>query len=563
MSRFFRLSVRAKVVAAFALVALTAAGLGAFAIRQLANVDASAAELRDVWLPAIGRLGTTGKLVEQIRLVEASHIIASRPEDKTRLDGLFDEGNKELDETWAAYAASVKTPEEKAFVEAFERDLAAHRTEGRALLATSWTDDMAAARKQFVGNVRKLFFGLRKRVETALAGHIEGGRAAAERGASVFASARVLILGAIGLALVLCLAAGWFVVTGLLRPVARMTATMQKLAAGDLGVEIEGADRHDEIGRMAAALQVFKDNLVRVAALESEQKAAEARTASEREATRERLACEFETAVGAIVSGVSSAAKELEETAASLTRTAETTQSLASTVAASSAQASDNVQSVASATGQLTASVSEIGRQVQESARIADEAVKQAEKTDGRINALSQAAGRIGDVVELITAIAEQTNLLALNATIEAARAGEAGRGFAVVAQEVKALAGQTAKATGEIATQISGMQAATGESVAAIKEIGGTIGRVAEIVGSIAAAVEEQGAATAEIARNVQEASHGTTEVASTITEVDQGAGETGEASSRVLSSARALAGESDRLAEEVAKFLRTVRAA
>ena len=212
---------------------------------------------------------------------------------------------------------------------------------------------------------------------------------------------------------------------------------------------------------------------------------------------------------------------------------------------------------------EMTGSVGEISRQVQESSLIADEAVDQAHKTDVRINELSQAASRIGDVVKLITAIAEQTNLLALNATIEAARAGEAGKGFAVVAQEVKALAAQTAKATGEIGTQIAGMQTATQDSVSAIKEIGGTINRISHIAATIAAAVEEQGAATQEIARNVQEAARGTTQVAEHIVDVNRGAGETGSASSQVLASAQSLASESNHLKLEVRKFLDTVRAA
>jgi methyl-accepting chemotaxis protein len=211
----------------------------------------------------------------------------------------------------------------------------------------------------------------------------------------------------------------------------------------------------------------------------------------------------------------------------------------------------------------MTGSVSEISRQVQESSKIAGEAVIQTEKTDARITELSGAAGRIGDVVKLITAIAEQTNLLALNATIEAARAGEAGRGFAVVASEVKQLATQTAKATEEIGTQITSMQAATRESVTAIKEISGTIGRMSEIAGIIAAAVEEQGAATQEIARNVQQAARGTAQVATNITDVSRGAGETGMASSDVLASAQALSRESGVLKSEVEKFVQTVRAA
>ncbi|NVO14111.1 MAG: methyl-accepting chemotaxis protein [Rhodoplanes sp.] len=350
---------------------------------------------------------------------------------------------------------------------------------------------------------------------------------------------------------------------GIAGPIRRITGVLMELAGGNRSVAIPYVERRDEVGDNARAAQAFKDNLERIAQVEADRRDADERAGTERKATMQRLAGEFERAVGHIVETVSSASTELEGAAGTLTRTAETTRELSTAVAAASGQASSNVQSVASAADQMTSSVHEISRQVQESSRIAGEAVRQAEKTDTRIAELSQAAQRIGDVVKLITAIAEQTNLLALNATIEAARAGDAGKGFAVVAQEVKALAAQTAKATGDIASQITGMQAATHESVVAIKEIGGTIGRIAEIASSIAAAMEEQGAATAEIARNVQQASHGTAEVAKNIVDVEHGAGETGSASAQVLSAAQSLSGESGRLKVEVARFVETVRAA
>jgi methyl-accepting chemotaxis protein len=232
-------------------------------------------------------------------------------------------------------------------------------------------------------------------------------------------------------------------------------------------------------------------------------------------------------------------------------------------VAAASEEASTNVQSVASATEQMASSVNEISRQVQTSASIANEAVAQARKTNDRVGELAKAASRIGDVVELINTIAGQTNLLALNATIEAARAGEAGRGFAVVAAEVKALAEQTAKATGDISQQINGIQSATQESVGAIEEIGDIIGRMSEIASTIAAAVEQQGAATQEISRNVQQAAQGTQQVSSNITDVQRGSAETGSASSQVLSAAQSLSRDSNRLKLEVGRFLSTVRAA
>ncbi|WP_146618725.1 methyl-accepting chemotaxis protein [Rhodoplanes elegans] len=445
-------------------------------------------------------------------------------------------------------------------------------------LATETTQTMHAYAQAFEAVVKetaeldallnRTFVELADRINTALGAYSQAQRAGLAQIQSethqVVAQANVLMIGLGIAAVVLGLGLAVVIGRGITRPLVGLVAAMKRLGEGDFSVVLPGLGRGDEVGAMAAAVEAFKVKAAERARRETEERAEQDRRASaERKAEMVRLADGFERAVGGIVDTVSAAATELEAAAGTLTRTAETTQHLSATVAAASEQASTNVQSVASATNEMAASVNEISRQVQESTRITGEAVREAQETDAQIGHLSIAAGRIGDVVKLITAIAEQTNLLALNATIEAARAGEAGKGFAVVAQEVKALAAQTAKATGEISSQIAGMQSATQASVVAIKAIGGTIARVSEISATIAAAVEEQGAATSEIARNVQQAAAGTTEVASNITEVNRGAGETGSASSQVLSSAQSLAGESNRLKLEVDRFLANVRSA
>jgi methyl-accepting chemotaxis protein len=373
---------------------------------------------------------------------------------------------------------------------------------------------------------------------------------------SILTLAVVATLAAIGAALAL----GIF---GISRPMGALVALLQRMAKGET-VEMTAIGRGDEIGDTARAVDAVKQMLAEKAREEAEAKVKQDQmVAQQRKADMIRLADSFERAVGEIIQTVSSASTQLEASASTLTSTAVRSQELSTLVASASEEASTNVNSVASATEELSSSVNEISRQVQDSARMASDAVSQSRSTTDRVSELSKAASRIGDVVELINTIAGQTNLLALNATIEAARAGEAGRGFAVVASEVKALAEQTAKATGEIGQQISGIQAATQDSVTAIKEISGTIEKLSEISSTIASAVEEQGAATQEISRNVQQAAMGTRQVSTNIADVQRGSNETGAASSQVLSAATSLSKDTNRLKNEVSKFLETVRAA
>jgi methyl-accepting chemotaxis protein len=401
-------------------------------------------------------------------------------------------------------------------------------------------------------------------METAVSTAQENNRSAKEQVAAQAAWANRLNVGMAIVVMGSLIGAMAFSFLGVARPMTRLNGALGEMAGGNLNVVIPGASRGDEIGDLAKTVTVIRENAEQKARDEVKAKLKQDEIlAGQRRVEMVRLADQFEGAVSEIVETVSSASTELEASAGTLSATAERSQELTTMVAAASEEAATNVQSVASSTEEMASSITEISRQVQESARMAGEAVEQARTTNSRVGELSKAAARIGDVVELINTIAGQTNLLALNATIEAARAGEAGRGFAVVASEVKALAEQTAKATGEIGQQIAGIQAATQESVNAIKEISGTIEKLSEISSTIAAAVEEQGAATQEISRNVQQAAHGTQQVSANITDVQRGASETGSASSQVLSAAQSLSGDSRRLKLEVGKFLDSVRAA
>ncbi len=347
------------------------------------------------------------------------------------------------------------------------------------------------------------------------------------------------------------------------RPLALMTAAMRDLADGNLETDVPARDKRDDIGAMAQAVEVFKQNAIEMQRLEDEQAANKAKAEADKQAAMNAMADSFEASVMAVVDQVANGAGTMQSAAQEMSSSAQSTTEQANSVSSASEVTTANVQAVASASEELTTSITEISRRVSESSQIASEAVNQVKSTNDDVEGLASAARKIGDVISLISDIAEQTNLLALNATIEAARAGEAGKGFAVVAGEVKNLASQTAKATDEISAQIAAMQTATTGAVDAIKNIGGTIAKVDEVAGSIAAAVEEQGAATQEISRNVQEAATGTSEVSSTIAEVTKSADVTGRSSSGVLNAAGELAAHSDTLRREVNDFLRKVRAA
>jgi len=558
-------SIRAKITAVVAFLLIAMTGMGLLAVRNMRAINASTVDITTVWLPSVRVLGDLRAGIITYRNVIREHMLVETAEEKEATEKVLVTVIEGIAKSRQTYEPLITSPQERAlyseWVQLWER-YKKGTEEVMALSRKSVGKFPHEAHELNTNTVNKIGIDsdavLKKSIELNNTGADKAGSDAADNYGFAFA----MLAAITGVAIIVGIAVGIYLVRDVSRGIASIVAPMQALGNGDLTAQVPHQGEKTEIGSMADSLQVFKQALIA-------KKAADEAAAQDAEAKIERgrrvdgITREFESMIGEIVNTVSSASTQLEASAGTLTATAERAQELTTMVAAASEEASTNVQSVASATEEMASSVNEISRQVQDSARMAGDAVNEARKTNDRVSELSKAAARIGDVVELINTIAGQTNLLALNATIEAARAGEAGRGFAVVASEVKALAEQTAKATGEIGQQINGIQSATQDSVNAIKEISGTIEKLSEISSAIAAAVEQQGAATQEIARNVQQAAQGTQQVSSNITDVQRGAGETGRASSQVLTAAQSLSGDSNRLKLEVGKFLSSVRAA
>ncbi|UFZ07332.1 methyl-accepting chemotaxis protein [Bradyrhizobium ontarionense] len=559
-----KLSIRLKIVAVIAFMLVAMSGLGILAVRSMHGINAHTVDIAKNWLPSVRVLGALRADINMYRLTLRVHVMALSAEAKAAADKRMGEMLDAVQKDIRAYEPLIANADERKIYEAWTR---------------AWANYLAASNKVLdvsrnnVGRLPDDIDGLFKGPgaasavsEELLAKAIDfndkGAEAATRDAADGYSSAFWIVTTIILAVVVAAVGVGFYLVQDVSAGIASIIRPMQALGQGDLGAEVPHRGEPTEMGAMADTLQVFKEALI--AKKEADERAAvDAEAKIERGRRVDDITRRFEATIGEIVQTVSSASTELEHSAGALSSTATRSQEISTQVAAASEEASTNVQSVASATEELSSSITEISRQVQDSARMASDAVTQARQTNDRVGELSKAAARIGDVVELINSIAGQTNLLALNATIEAARAGEAGRGFAVVASEVKALAEQTSKATGEIGQQVSGIQAATQESVGAIRDISGSIERLSEISSAIAAAVEEQGAATQEISRNVQQAAHGTQQVSSNVVDVQRGATETGSASSHVLSAAKSLATDSDRLKREVASFLQSVRAA
>ncbi len=556
------LTIRARLIGAFALMLVGTAALGGFAINRLQVVNGVADGVATNWLPSANIVGDLSEDFEILRSRQAQVLLPGNETRAAMVDALPDLQQKVLADQ-KAYAPYVAPGHETDLARAITAASGAYMAQTDVFMAKIAAHDDDGAAQLYLTQMRPLADAMRAAVRADRDYQTSDGEKVASHGSALGKTAEGWIVGALALAALANIVVGLAMIRAICGPINTMNGVMRLLASGQLDADVPNRGEKTEIGGMAGAVQVFKDNMIRTRALEDEAAAARSAADAQRKQIMADLADRFESAVGSIVETVSSAAVEMQATASQLTANASEASAQATTVSAAAEEAGANVTSVASSAEELGASVGEIGRQVGHSHEKAQAAVIKADQTAAIVYELSDAAGRINGIVKLISDIAAQTNLLALNATIESARAGEAGKGFAVVAAEVKTLATQTSKATADINQQISGIQQTTQRAVEAIETITGTIRDISASSSTIAAAVEQQGAATHEIVQAVTQASTGTSEVTQNITGVARMAEETGAGASQVLSASSELAKQAEHLRHQMNLFLDQVRAA
>jgi len=556
------ISIKTKIAGSLLCILIVTILLGVLSLERLSSVNDAAAHIRNDFLPSTKVLGQIALQAEMVRTTQGAMIMRTEDADVAKEQANLVGYLANLAKLRVIYEPLIGPGEERRLADQIDTQFTAYSAMGDRLTDLIKQHDHEKASALYLGDMRDLFRQVRQAIADDAALNAAEGTKAADFGAQLYAETRTVVIVALLVAIAISVAAGFMLITGVATPMLGLARTTGRLAEHDLDVTVEGTERKDELGLLARSLEVFRENALLADRLQAESQSEQIRKA-ERSATIERGIAQFEASVQMSLSGLDAASVEMEGTAQTVAAASHQSSHQATIVSAASEETSANVQTVAAATEELSASISEISRQVERSTEVAAKAVDEAGKASGTIRTMAEVVVKVGSVVKLISDIAAQTNLLALNATIEAARAGEAGKGFAVVATEVKSLANQTARATEEISSQISTMQATTSQAVDAIGAIDQTITEINQIATTIASAITEQGAATEEIARNVQEAARGTAEVSENIQGVNRATGETGAAASQVTSAAQRISGQATSLRQEVGRFLDEIRAA
>ena len=555
------ISLRTKIRVSLAILALATIGMGLFAIERLAKLEDEIGLFSERYVPRGRIMGTLQQSLAELRATEGGHALSTDPVQMKQMEAQLDVLREQVQAAIAGIDGISMLPDFRLIFLEMQAEYAKFVKAEEGFLRESRTGDPVKSAAAFYSleeeyqRISKLINRLSEINTTRSA------EAAARTSNGVFIG-KVVIIALLVFAFALFIAVSFFFDRAVSRAIVRMTALMGRIAGNDFAAQVEGVTRGDEIGGMARALEVFKQNGQQRVALEAAQ-AKEQAEQHRRVNEMDRLIGHFESVSTSALGTVATAATQLDSTAKSMLSVSTETTRQASASAAAAEQTSGNVQTVATAAEEMNISLQEIAHQVARASEIVNRAVDEAERTNSSIKGLAEASERIGEVINLIADIAGQTNLLALNATIEAARAGDAGKGFAVVAAEVKTLATRTSRATEDIGRQIATMQGATGNAVSAIERIGATIVSINDITTAISAAVEEQSAATNEISRNVTQAAAGTQEVCDNVVRLSASSERTGSAATQLESAAGALSRQSSQLRSEVERFIANIRAA
>ncbi len=556
------ITIRQRILGAFALLLIITLAQGLFAMTQLRAVNAAANDIETRWLPAVGQVGKLLAAIDGFRIAEGLFILSS---DETQRDDRafeMDAPRRMLGDIRTGFNAQDFGPTIATLLPTFDAQWKAYLDQNQQIVKLAENNKTQEAADLFYTKSKIAFDRLTETLDKIATAAHTASREASATSNLLYDRAWWAILSALVLCTLLVSVFGFGLVRMISAPILHLAEAMRALAAGDLARDVPETGRRDEIGEMAASVLVFREAGHQKQALEAIQATDEA-ARRVRQETIETAIQGFGRTSADSTHLLATIAGDVTRSAEDLAHVAKSNVTRATSVVSASQQAAANVQTVAAAAEELSASVEEIGRQVEHSSRISQDAVIRADATAETVRALADSAGKIGDVVKLIQDIAAQTNLLALNATIEAARAGDAGKGFAVVASEVKNLANQTAQATEDISRQIQSVQQATDGAVGAILGINDIIRQVGVISTDVAAAVRQQGAATQEIARNVVEAKRGTVEVSGTIHHIREDATRNSDLAAVLLKTATTLSGQGDQLKGEIEAFFKTVRSA